>query len=220
MNEPDDFLSRWSRRKREAKADPDRDPRHLDEAPQRDKAGAPGQPGTSEPSAQVPPDFDVGSLPPVDSIGADSDISAFMREGVPDSLRHAALRRVWSADPSIRDFVGPNENFWDAAGPDGIPGFGPLDPSLDVKRMVAELFGETAPAQREPETPASAVVSAPVPDTGEARADAPDQGNEDKDRLGHRIENVATQKQPDECPPRRKIARRHGGAMPQSIPED
>ena len=27
-----------------------------------------------------------------------------------------------ASDPVIRDFVGLNENFWDAAGPDGIPG--------------------------------------------------------------------------------------------------
>ena len=66
-----------------------------------------------------------------------------MRTGVPETLKHAALRRAWSSDPVIRDFVGLNENFWDAAGPDGIPGFGDLDPNLDVRRMVSELFGET-----------------------------------------------------------------------------
>ena len=65
------------------------------------------------------------------------------RPGVPAAMTHAALRRAWSADPAIRDFIGPHENYWDAAGPDGIPGFGDLDPNLDVRRMVSELFGET-----------------------------------------------------------------------------
>lgn len=221
MNDPDNFLSRWSRRKREAKADPEDDARHSGEAPPHDGAGVPGPPPPSEPSEQPPPDFDVGSLPPVNSIGADSDISVFMRKGVPDALRHAALRRVWSADPAIRDFMGPTENYWDTAGPDGVPGFGPLDPGLDVKRMVAELFGETAPERTKPETPASPVVSAPLPEIGEARADnrpAPDVDEEY--RAPHRPENGAAQNQPDKSQPARKTARRHGGAMPQDISED
>src|SRR5262249_56916935 len=75
---------------------------------------------------------------------AGSDISAFMRSGVPSALRHAALRRAWSVDPAIRDFKGPNENFWDVAGPDGVAGFGDLNPNLDLKRMVSELFGKNA----------------------------------------------------------------------------
>ena len=214
MNEPDNFLSRWSRRKREAKAHPEEDTQRSGEAPLQDER-VPGRPPASEPSEQVPPDFDVESLPPIDSIGADSDISAFLREGVPASLRHAALRRVWSTDPAIRDFMGPTENYWDAAGPDGVPGFGPLDPGLDVKRMVAELFGETPPAEVKPEAPVSPAVSPPPPEIGEARADEKPAPDEQRDRLPHRTENVATQKEPAEAPPVRKTARRHGSAMPE-----
>jgi Protein of unknown function (DUF3306) len=215
MNEPDNFLSRWSRRKREAKAEPAGDPRHADETSADDGAEIPAQSPVSEPSQPPPPDFDVSSLPPIESIGADSDISAFMREGVPEALRHAALRRVWSADPAIRDFMGPTENFWDAAGPDGVPGFGPLDPGLDVKRMVAELFGETDPAKAKEEAPASAAVSVPSPEISHAPADDQPAREVDKDHLPRPTENVAVQTQSDQSQPVRKIARKHGGAMPQ-----
>ncbi|AHY54822.1 hypothetical protein BJS_02218 [Bradyrhizobium japonicum SEMIA 5079] len=42
-------------------------------------------------------------------------------------MTHAALRRAWSADPAIRDFVGLAENAWDFNDPTAMPGFGPLD---------------------------------------------------------------------------------------------
>ena len=123
MNDPDNFLSRWSRRKREVGVD----------HPQSEKSGEQSNDRTPQSREQagqaipkdeaVPPppmEFDVTSLPPIESIGAGTDISAFMRAEVPSALRHAALRRAWSADPAIRDFMGPTENYWDAAGPDRL----------------------------------------------------------------------------------------------------
>ena len=145
MNDPDNFLSRWSRRKQEAGEDKEKEKNETGEAvatpAPENQQGEPAGPG-----AAPSPEFDVESLPPIESISAETDITAFMRTGVSETLKHAALRRAWSSDPAIRNFVGLNENFWDAAGPDGIPGFGDLDPNLDVRRMVSELFGE-APRQ-------------------------------------------------------------------------
>src|SRR5262249_42936380 len=137
MSDPDNFLTRWSRRKRENEAKPAKD----DGAGSKQAAlteNADEKPVASAKAAPPEPEFDVDKLPPLESIEADTDISAFMQKGVPSALRHAALRRAWSADPAIRNFIGPNENYWDAAGPEGIPGFGDLDPTLDLKRMVAE----------------------------------------------------------------------------------
>ena len=54
--------------------------------------------------------FDIASLPPIESIDADTDVTAFLRPGVPPDLTRAALRRAWSTDPAIRDFVGLVEN--------------------------------------------------------------------------------------------------------------
>jgi hypothetical protein len=41
-------------------------------------------------------------------------------------LTRAALRRAWSADQAIRDFIGLSENSWDFNAPEGVPGFGSL----------------------------------------------------------------------------------------------
>ena len=97
------------------------------------------------------PPFDPASLPPIESIGAESDIRAFLQAGVPPDLSRAALRRAWSADPAIRDFIGLVENGWDFNDPNGIPGFGPISAD-EVARLLAQVIG--AP-------PASAETSAP-----------------------------------------------------------
>jgi hypothetical protein len=215
MSDPDNFLSRWSRRKSEAGAQSARETSAPLEGNERGEVvtppcgeeKSPGTPG-SEPPASSVPDFDVSSLPPIEAIGADTDISAFMQKGVPSALRHAALRRVWSADPAIRDFVGPNENFWDAAGPDGISGFGDLDPNLDVKRMVSELFGEIEPAKAKPET--SEITGALGPSAEISETPSLSDGTP-----SHHIENAAPQQQMSEPAPAKKITRRHGGAKPE-----
>jgi hypothetical protein len=215
MNDPENFISRWSRRKREAvNEEPTKagaeDARGL-ESDKKDAKAVPPESGTPV------PEFDIASLPPVESIEAGTDITGFMQPGVPAAMRHAALRRAWSADPAIRDFMGPTENYWDAAGPAGVPGFGDLDPNLDVKRLVSELFGETRreePAQAKPQQQISSAKpdnqSTDIP--SDAAAPAPPAAGPD---LSQCTENDATQKESLEGGPAKKIARRHGGAMPQ-----
>ena len=215
MNDPDNFLSRWSRRKRQA--DEDKEKNETGEtvaapAPE-NQQGIPAAPG-----AAPSPEFNVESLPPIETISAETDITAFMRTGVPETLKHAALRRAWASDPVIRDFVGLNENFWDAAGPDGIPGFGALDPNLDVRRMVSELFGETPrqDTQPGPEPEAERVAdSSALPTEGVPDTVDPAQVTLPTENLPQRNENVAAQIEPQDSAPEKKISRRHGGAMPQ-----
>lgn len=213
MNDPDNFLSRWSRRKQGAGED-----KEKNETGEAVAAPAPetqqGKPAA--PSAAPIPEFDVESLPSIESISAGTDISAFMRSGVPEGLKHAALRRAWASDPVIRDFVGLNENFWDAAGPDGIPGFGDLDPNLDVRRMVSELFGETPRQDTQPVLEADRVADSsalPTDNLPEA-ADPPQATLPPAEELPQRNENAAAQIEPSESVPEKKISRRHGGAMP------
>jgi hypothetical protein len=67
-----------------------------------------------------------------------------MQPGVPASLSSAALRRVWSADPSMRDFIGLSENAWDFTKPETITGFGELLPIDDVKKMLSQLLPDRA----------------------------------------------------------------------------
>jgi hypothetical protein len=82
------------------------------------------------------------TLPPIESIDAQTDINVFLQRGVPDELRLAALRRSWTVDPAIRDFKDGQENDWNFNDPDSIPGFGELGSGVDVKRMMAGILGE------------------------------------------------------------------------------
>ncbi|MFX8512285.1 DUF3306 domain-containing protein, partial [Acinetobacter baumannii] len=77
-----------------------------------DEATAPAPPaaGSATPPAL---EFDPASLPPVESLTPESDLAPFLRPEVPAALRQAALRRLWSLDPTIRDFVGPADYAWD-----------------------------------------------------------------------------------------------------------
>jgi hypothetical protein len=134
----DDFLARWSRRKQAAR-DGHAEPRP--EPPAEANAPAVAGPDVTEPS---PAELDLSSLPPVESIDAATDVSAFLRKGIPQELSRAALRRAWSADPAIRDFIGLAENAWDFNDPTAMPGFGPLDYSAEqvdalVRRVVGDL---------------------------------------------------------------------------------
>jgi hypothetical protein len=131
----EEFLARWSRRKHEAKAIANAPPpTEPVEAPN------PALSGTAENPADD--EVDISSLPPIDSIDAATDITAFLRGGVPSELGRAALRRAWASDPSIRDFVGLAENAWDFNDPNAMPGFGPLDCSEEqLAALVDRIVG-------------------------------------------------------------------------------
>ena len=106
--------------------------------------------------------FDRVSLPSIDSIAADTDIIAFLKSGVPTELRRAALRRAWTRDPAIRDFIGIAENQWDFNDPNGIPGFGRLDATESGVIFLAQVSstpGEMPDLLAEGATPVGRVAS-------------------------------------------------------------
>jgi hypothetical protein len=45
-------------------------------------------------------------LPPIDELTAESDFTAFLAENVPESLRRAALRKLWRSDPVFANLDG------------------------------------------------------------------------------------------------------------------
>lgn len=216
-----DFLQRWSRRKLGI-ADPDD---HA-EAP----ATPPSQAGEMEPaqSAEPPPEetpaFDPKSLPPIESIDATTDIRAFLAPGVPLELTRAALRRAWTSDPAIRDFVGIAENQWDFTNPDSVPGFGSLEFGEEVRGMVARLFGETpaealqnlaemsggATSQRAEQVKSDAAAPATSPLAGaaaESPAAPPHQSHYDPEHNAAPQNNsIAEERGP--------ATHKHGGALP------
>jgi hypothetical protein len=130
------FLTRWSRRKQAAKAD------HAGPAPERAVEAPAPAPVDPAPEVPAPPEPDLSSLPSIESIDAATDITAFLGRGIPQELSRAALRRAWSADPAIRDFVGLAENAWDFNDPNAMAGFGPLNYSPDqIGALVRRIVG-------------------------------------------------------------------------------
>ena len=206
MSEGEGFLSRWSRRKRAAGVAPPPAPAPPEAAPS-DPAAAP----------EAKPAFDPATLPPVKSLTPESDITAFLREEVPAALRRAALRRAWTLDPAIRDFVGPADYAWDYNAPGGVPGFS-LDLPNDLERLVAQAVGSAPlPADGEPkqgeEAPLPAEAAAPspeepapieIPTRDTPMAKTPEDGPA-PDALPAPAAPIA------EAPP---VRRRHGGALP------
>jgi len=150
VTETSNVFLRWARLKQQAKTAP------RSESATTDIDSAAPQAG---PDAAKNEPVGPASLPSIDAITADTDIIAFLQTGVPAELTRAALRRAWSSDPAICDFIGVAENQWDFNDPNGIPGFGPLGtmqgqvaclsqapPSLTgVPKLVA---GEMSPLAR------------------------------------------------------------------------
>ena len=99
----------------------------------------------------------ISNLPPIELITAATDIRPFLAPGVPADIARAALRRAWSADPRIRDFVGLADYDWDYHTPGSAAGFGPLEMTDELRRMVARIVGDivdtdTPEKAREPAT--------------------------------------------------------------------
>jgi hypothetical protein len=158
------FLERWSRKKidaeRETAAPAKADAKDVSPAtearpPERqakNDAKIPDKaPDKTPDNAPSKPEFDLASLPSLDSITAVTDVRAFLSPGVPAELTRAALRRAWAADPAIRDFKGLAENDWDFTDPTAMPGFGALPPDTDIKKMLAQIFGDGAKPTAAPE---------------------------------------------------------------------
>ena len=158
MSEPESFLVRWTRLKRDAERREAEKKAQTDSAPtpSRSVEGTPTEPPAS--AAGTEPAVDLSALPPIDAITATTDVRAYLAPGVPAELTRAALRRAWLADPTIRDFIGIAENQWDFNDPNGIPGFGPLE---DAGRLVAQLLGDA-------QGPVAPPADVPVPEVPQA----------------------------------------------------
>jgi hypothetical protein len=211
----DDFLTRWSRRKREAAK-----PEPPDEPVAPAKADAPqAETDTAAAPAEAEP-VDLDSLPSLDSITESTDIKPFLRAGVPEELTRSALRKMWTSDPAIRDFIEIAENQWDFNDPASIPGFGEIDFSPEqVRQMAAKLVGDIERVAENVQTvlePDSAQQAAP-PKAATVSIDV--SKPEPHDHPALQEENVAPQQEknsPEEKETVRRLtrARRHGGALP------
>ena len=154
------FLDRWSRKKIDAEREtpaPARtdteDALPVDEVrrPDRKTTGEAEGPAPAAPKAE----FDLASLPSLDSITAATDVRAFLTPGVPADLARAALRRAWAADPTIRDFVGLADYAWDFHAPGAMAGFGPLEMTDELRREIVGMLTRGQSRETSNEDPAS-----------------------------------------------------------------
>ncbi|CAO4163617.1 DUF3306 domain-containing protein [Methylorubrum aminovorans] len=230
------FLSRWARRKEAVRAaEQSESPVATDTAATGEALAAALSDETAPPMvaeadadsepASAPDDL-LASLPSLDDLTPETDLTAFLQAGVPTALRNAALRRMWSLDPAIRDFVSEAREYaYDWNTPGGVPGMGPLLPTDDVKAMLKRVIdGILTKEVEEPEAETDEVATAseedpaaPVGADGpelaaitqaeEALPPAGDPQTLDVSLPDNRLEAV----QPT---PQRPRLRRHGGAMP------
>jgi hypothetical protein len=192
MTQPERFLDRWSRRKlaKEEPLTPKATASEQSRGNREDSATAAPKEGETAAANSQP--IDPASLPPIDSIDANTDISAFLRPGVPTELTRAALRRAWTSDPAIRDFVGLVENGWDFNNPDAISGFGAIS-AKDVARLASNIIGEPRRAASEPIKAQTIQCEdkPPLSPPGAAGGAEPDLTSE---RLSHDTKHAAVQK--------------------------
>jgi hypothetical protein len=162
MTEPENFLKRWSKRKL-AERNQSKDEHAANQQP----------PVEHDASAVEPPQIDgmvkasdetfgLADLPPIDSIAANTDVTAFLRPGVPPDLTRAALRRAWTSDPAIRDFVGLVENGWDFNNPSAMAGFGAITAD-EVAQLASKIIGEPMKTNSDPPPPKTIEEGTPEP---------------------------------------------------------
>lgn len=185
------FLARWSRR----------------------KAASRQAPETPEPT----PDEAAVELPPIESLGADSDYTAFLARGVSQAVQAQALRIAWASDPAIADFRGMAEYAWDF----NAPGYGELAPGDDVATWLSQIVrsGANIVATAATDAPGAhgdasgqlALPAGPVPAT-------PVEPPSFETPLEQPVPMIAADVPLPETPgldaPMAVPVRRHGGAMP------
>ena len=223
-DEDKSFLARWSQRKREAEQ-----PEH--EAPVAD-ADVPSKPVAEDDAA---PEFDLSTLPKLEDVTETTDITGFLRKGVPEHLRNAALRKSWALDPAIRNYVNPAlEYAYDWNTPGGVPGSSEIGAGVDVARLVSQIMGSGESAA-EPSIPAADPGKEPASDPARSRqhdatqelepglptqalrlgseATSRAQENGEEEGVCNEGEQAKDFDKPDHVAPQQAV-RRHGSAKP------
>jgi hypothetical protein len=166
----ENFLSRWSRRKQ---AD-GKDETQSDPGPASRAAGMPPQEAAG--NAYSRQELTDADMPPLDSLGSDSDFSLFMSPGVSEQLRTQALRKLFHLpDFNVTDGLNDyDEDYTQFAGLGKVV-------TREMQRMLKrELEAGIAP-EAEPVV-STAAPSEPATGT-ETTADIEVDGDEDPSRL-------------------------------------
>jgi hypothetical protein len=206
------FLARWAQRKSEARQ-PEPDAAVADKVA--DVAAA----------ADAEPEFDLASLPKLEDMTSTTDITGFLRKGVPEQLRNAALRKSWALDPAIRNYVNPAlEYAYDWNTPGGVPGNSDIAVGTDIAKMILQIMG-SGETTAEVATPAGItddvaatghvlggdVAADPVrlSEAGNATPEVPDES----EVIGAKVDRPTHPDGGDSFAPQ-QVVRRHGSAKP------
>jgi hypothetical protein len=216
-DEDKSFLARWSQRKQEAKQPEPRQDEPVAEA---------GPPPQLVAESESEPEFDLSSLPKLEEMTGTTDITGFLRKGVPEQLRNAALRQSWALDPAIRNYVNPAlEYAYDWNTPGGVPGSSEIGAGMDVARLVSHIMGTgESPAEasepavdpameRDKPAPSSEPEAAqtPAPDLPAQSIRLGDEGISVAQKPGTEAAQAA---EPDADAAPQHPVRRHGSAKP------
>jgi hypothetical protein len=189
----DGFLERWSRRKLADNKEPE------PEAEQPAEATEP----VDEPDEEELDEEELAKLPSLESFTVKTDLAPFLRKGVPQALKNAAMRRMWMLDPAVRDHVDFAVDYaWDWNTPGGVPGNAGTISQDSITRMMDALNPKPKP-EPEAEKTIAGVPDAPeaagsaVP---EARAEAETESPQDS------VEDDAPAKPEDPAPRRARAA--------------
>jgi hypothetical protein len=190
------FLSRWSQRKR-ATLRGDTPPEPEVVAPEAPLVLPDTVVETPAALAEEEPPFDPASLPPLESLTAESDFLPFLARNVPALLKRDAMRRMWSLDIGIRDYIGPADYAWDYNAVDGVPGSS-LDLIGDIQKHLAQAIG-----------------AMPVPEEGDVSPQEPPAEAPEPEPV--RLSAAVTEPSPEApstAPEAEPRPRRHGAAAP------
>jgi hypothetical protein len=194
----DGFLERWSRRKLADNKEP--------EAEQPAEAAAPvDEPDEEELDEEELDEEELAKLPSLESFTVTTDLAPFLRKGVPQVLKNAAMRKMWMLDPAVRDHKDFAVDYaWDWNTPGGVPGNAGTISQDSITRMMDALKPKPKP---EPEEAIAGVPDEPeesaIPETpAEAGTETPQVAVED---------DAPAKPEESRAAPR---PRRHGGAAP------
>jgi len=223
MSDPEEgtggFLSGWSRRKLAAKRQEPAPP-PADEEPE---ALPEPQPADAAPEEVEDAEL-IAALPSLDDIAAGFDIKPFLAKGVPAKLKNAAMRKLWLASPSVRDYVDPAVDYaWDWNAPGGVPGGGGILSEQSVAKMVKDLIGGSSKPEEDQageelaqDATEQDFAQETPPDSDDAAQDIPDAPCEPVRRTTKTeqpvMDAVRQVTQRDVSAP---VPRRHGGAAPE-----
>jgi Protein of unknown function (DUF3306) len=233
VSENEAFLVRWSRRKRQAeKAKTEGLVKAVSNEDVSGSLMTPELAHSTNRSGEPVPELsaeEIALLPRVEDLTAETDVTQFLRKGVPMGLRNAALRRMWALDPAIRDYVSEAREYaYDWNVPEGVPGSGPLL-TQDVDAMVRRI---TSDGQQPTACQRETMVAAEQ--DGETPSQPPEILSHDQEERSHLLQSTselvsdsataldnatepASHGQASPCDSeisRNERIRRHGSAMP------